>query len=46
MRMILGQLTIRGIVSTLPVAVITCLLATYWFARPIKTAEHLFEVFE
>jgi hypothetical protein len=30
MRMILGQLTIWGIVSTLPVAVITYLMATYW----------------
>jgi hypothetical protein len=30
MRMILGQLTIWGIVSTLPAAVITYLMATYW----------------
>jgi len=35
-REVLRQLTVLGVTATLLIAVISYLLATYWFARPIK----------
>lgn len=35
-REVLRQLTVWGVIATLLIAVISYLLATYWFARPIK----------